>query len=706
MSAERLRFSPDILARLGEELVPDVDQGIIELVKNAYDADASVCTVELATAADGAGSIHIRDTGNGMTEASLRDGWLVIGRSGKRKKSPTSRFGRMPVGDKGLGRLAALRLGRRVILRTRPRSEPGVEYQLALDWDAFDGARVIEDVPIEVSRSTSDQGHGTDILVEDLKTPFSRSTANKLARGLILLADPFIDEVGGDAERRITGGSADPGSTADGAYEPDPGFKPDFLSEEFEELARKVRQSYFGDAEYRIQAILDETGRAMFRLLDWKGDILHEQTPEEGYAAPPFVFDLWAFILEGGRFSNKTATMAEVKTWLANVGGVHVYEDGIRVPPYGGPGDDWLDLNLRRARNPELRPSTNTAVGRVRLSNLDRSLVQKTDRIGYIENEAFAELRRCCGDALEWAGRVRTRERDARRQAERQAERQKTEKAATRLEAVLTKTVPTTSRKQVEDAIQQYVKDVDRDTKSLRQELQLYRSLATAGMTSAVFSHEIGRPLTLIDGAIKTILKLIPADQQEAAATRISRIAEAKRRVNSFVSIPLGLLAKKKRRPGRVTVNNAVQGLARMIEPIMAYYRVTLELELTDDYTDIAGSDALIDAVCLNFVMNSINAFQREGRHQADRRIWISTSYDGASVILSVRDNAGGIDGVELLDIWLPGVTTEAEGTGFGLTIVRDSVADAGGTVEAVGLTDAGGAQFTVRIPPMRQLFE
>lgn len=702
MSAERLRFSPDILARLGEELVPDVDQGIIELVKNAYDADASVCTVEFKTDSGGVNSIIIHDTGNGMTEAGLRDGWLVIGRSGKRQKTPTPRFGRMPVGDKGLGRLAALRLGRRVFLRTRPIKEPGVEYQLTLDWGAFDDARVIEDVSIEVKSSNTDRGHGTDILVEDLKTPLSRSTANKLARGLILLADPFIDELDGGQDDARTVESA----TLDTIFEPDPGFKPDFLSEEFKELARKVRRSYFGDAEYRIQAVLEEAGQATFRLLDWKGDVLHEQKPEEPYRSPPFVFDLWAFILDGGRFSNKTATMAEVKAWLANVGGVHIYEDGIRVPPYGGSGDDWLDLNLRRARNPELRPSTNTAVGRVRLSNLDRSLVQKTDRIGYIENEAFGELRRCCGDAMEWAGRLRTRERDQRRQAERQADRQKTEKAATRLEAVLTKAVPLTDRKLVEDAIQQYVKDVDRDTKSLRQELQLYRSLATAGMTSAVFSHEIGRPLTLIDGAIKTILKLIPAEQQEAAATRISRIAEAKRRVNSFVSIPLGLLAKKKRRAGRVTVNAAVLSLATMIEPIMAYYRITLELDLTEGYTDIAGSDALIDAVCLNFVMNAINAFQRDGRHQADRRIWISTAYDGAAVILSVADNAGGIDGVDLADIWLPGVTTEAEGTGFGLTIVRDSVADAGGTVEAAALTETGGAQFTVRIPPMRQLFE
>ena len=42
-----LKFSPDILRRLGEELVPDIDQGIIELVKNGYDADATTCTIAI-----------------------------------------------------------------------------------------------------------------------------------------------------------------------------------------------------------------------------------------------------------------------------------------------------------------------------------------------------------------------------------------------------------------------------------------------------------------------------------------------------------------------------------------------------------------------------------------------------------------------------------------------------------------------------------
>jgi hypothetical protein len=59
--SDGFRFSPDILARLGEELVPDADQGIVELAKNAYDADATVCTVRLDAVHSGRGTISIND---------------------------------------------------------------------------------------------------------------------------------------------------------------------------------------------------------------------------------------------------------------------------------------------------------------------------------------------------------------------------------------------------------------------------------------------------------------------------------------------------------------------------------------------------------------------------------------------------------------------------------------------------------------------
>jgi signal transduction histidine kinase len=692
---DHLRFSPDILRRLGEELVPDIDQGIIELVKNAYDADATVCTVDLREIASGKGSIQISDNGSGMTEKDIRDGWLVIGRSGKKQKALTSVFHRVAVGDKGLGRLAALRLGRKVTLKTSSISQPSSSHQLKIDWEEFDRAKTVEDVPLKVQTSKLSRLPGTEILIEGIAAKLSKTTVNRLARSLILLSDPFAK-----LERQ----NAIKTSTKSGR-KVDPGFAAVLHTPEYKDLQAKVGKSYFDDAEYRICAELNDAGKAIFKILDWRGETLHELEQKEIYDSIPFRFDLWVFLLKGESFSTRKSTVGEVRDWLSTMGGVHIYEDGIRVPPYGGAGNDWLEINLRRARSPEVRPSTNTSVGRVKFSNANRAFVQKTDRVGYIENAPFLALRRCCGDALDWAARVLVRDRDDKRRQERARREQKSAKATKSLEIVLSKTVPTTERKKVEDAIATYVKETEKEAKSLRDELQLYRSLATAGMTSAVFAHEIGRPLKLIDDAMKSLLRMIPADEKEKAQNKLDRVRTQKEKLNSFVSIPLRLLSKEKRRIGKIDINQCVTKLAALLAPICDYYKVSLKLVLTEKYSAVRGSEALIDGVVLNFILNSIAAFQRENFHQQDRKIEVMTDYDGRDVSISVQDNAGGIDGITVDDVWLPGATTAPDGTGFGLTIVRDSVQDLGGEVEVQPLTERGGALFVVSIPAMRDLF-
>ena len=68
MSTARIRFSTEILKRLGEELNPSLDKGVLELVKNAYDADATKCTVELQSTDAAGGVVFVKDNGDGMTD--------------------------------------------------------------------------------------------------------------------------------------------------------------------------------------------------------------------------------------------------------------------------------------------------------------------------------------------------------------------------------------------------------------------------------------------------------------------------------------------------------------------------------------------------------------------------------------------------------------------------------------------------------------
>ena len=68
-------------------------------------------------------------------------------------------------------------------------------------------------------------------------------------------------------------------------------------------------------------------------------------------------------------------------------------------------------------------------------------------------------------------------------------------------------------------------------------------------------------------------------------------------------------------------------------------------------------------------------------------------------VEVSIADSGPGIIGVALDEIWLPGVTARVDGTGLGLTIVRDTVRDMGGEVNALSPGKLGGAEFLVRLP-------
>lgn len=108
-SKAQFRFSTDILSRLGEELNPNPDQGILELVKNSYDADSIKCTIELLDTSLIGGTIHIIDDGDGMDIDGIKNGWLLLGKSNKLIRGKSS-LERIPAGSKGLVKLIALNL--------------------------------------------------------------------------------------------------------------------------------------------------------------------------------------------------------------------------------------------------------------------------------------------------------------------------------------------------------------------------------------------------------------------------------------------------------------------------------------------------------------------------------------------------------------------------------------------------------------------
>lgn len=682
------RFAPSILGRLGEELVPNLDQAIIELIRNSYDADASECLVEIKIDPQMGNVIRVSDDGSGMTESIIKNNWLVLGGSSKESRKITPK-GRRTVGDKGLGRLAALRAGLSTEMITRHVSESENEaHSISIEWSKFDKAEVVEDVGLPIGKATR-AAPGTTTILKGIKKSLGKSETDRLGRSIVLLNSPFQ-------------GKAD--------------FRVNLVAPDFPDLEARVRKGYLEDAEYVLRAELLPDGQGYAEVLDFKGEVLYSayskdwlmKQPENPtiYSAPPAKFDLYSFVFNRNAFAGRGSTMAEVKSWLRVVGGVHFYHRDFRVPPYGDPGHDWLDMNLSRVRSPEERPSTNTSVGRVVVEDPDGILTQKTDRVGFIESDEFLEIRRFAKDALEWFARRRLRDAEARRDLQRKEIRGAPAKARVDLLNAITKSLPVEEQNSAIQALDKLEKNYERELRATREDLVLYRSLATAGTTAAVFAHEIGKPIRTIAGSEKAIRRRVK-DKSESIYGNVSAsldlIVSASERLSRFAAMQIDFLKREKRRHGLVNINKVIKELHDLWKPILEDAKIELHLmPYKNDEAIIFGAEALVETIVTNCLTNSVGAFERPGARTKDRFIRIKANVEGSTVSVEVEDNGPGID-MEIDEIWLPGKTTRQEGTGFGLTIVKDSVLDLGGTYSASNVNETG-ANFKFVFPLVSNL--
>lgn len=683
MGEASLRFATDILKRLGEELNPNPVRGIIELVRNSYDADATKCEIELDNVNDIGGTIKIIDNGDGMSENEILNGWLVLGKSSKTQNRET-RLGRLPVGDKGLGRLAAIRMGSKTSLFTKPYGNGKYEYSLDIDWRDYEKADIVESVLLNIKKfkSSSKSPSGATIIIKDLTIPFNRNDIKRLARELVMLSDPFSDNP--------------------------TGFQIILKAPEYEDLAQKVKNRYFDDAEFKLIASVDSDGRAKAQLKDWQDNLLYEGSHEEirkknkttVYKCPPSEFNLWAFILDKKTFSSRPSSKSEVQDWLTSFGGVHLYIHGIRVAPYGDPGSDWLDMNLSRARSPELRPSTNTSIGRVTLYDDHNEFVQKTDRSGIVEGQAFNELKRFAKDTLDWMARRRIEERDKKRTKQRTQAPKKVEMARKSVQKSI-KTLPAPTQRKFEKEFTKYEKAVENETKVLRKEVQLYRTLSTTGITAAVFAHETKQPIAIINKNAHLTDRRGTAKwgktYSDVLGVFIERILRQATTLQSFTGLTLSYVAHEKRRNSKNEIHKIIKNTIKIFNSLIAERKVTMKIMLTEGNPYLHCSEAAIESILANLVINSLCAFEQSPSR--NRIIEIATDTNENFLIIYIRDNGPGIVEIDLKDIWLPGVTSYPNGTGLGLTIVKDTINDLSGNIKAVKKCELGGAEFIIELP-------
>lgn len=432
-----LHFEIDswVVFQLGEQLVTDVVQAIVELVKNCYDADATFSKVTINTKespgepfqyTSAPGYVLIEDNGTGMTDERIRHGWLHISSSHKRAFKEERRLtprGRTPLGDKGLGRLCTQRLGTNVEILTRAEGAATGRH-VAFSWADFRAGRSLSQIKIH-SEPLKREEVGTSLVVSDLNDAeqwASEGTLERLQNGLSRLISPYQSvrdfyvsvtvngvplELADIAEEVRNAASIRYALSSDGkVFKVKGRYRLDFLRPPVSQKQEQERFRELVDADggAALAKFLLEDGRAKdlgFRkaklpwFLEFETEKVLEEMPELArvnsvLANPgPFEGEVDSFDLgdDSSRPTDVFNRAADFRKYINQMHGIRVYRDGfgIRVD------EDWLGLGKQwtSARSYYGLKPANT-LGFIAITARDNPTLQETtNREGFTDTPHF-----------------------------------------------------------------------------------------------------------------------------------------------------------------------------------------------------------------------------------------------------------------------------------------------------------------------------
>ena len=416
---------------IGRENVSNAEGALIELVKNAHDADATNAFIIFDEQ-----DLYIVDNGNGMTGDVIEDAWMTIGTDNK-EINPYTEKKRVKAGAKGIGRFAMDRLGNATLMHTVPKGK-SAGFRWQVDWESFEaGAKSISDVTADYSgvsdlalSSVLPSGfsntigasikNGTVIHISGLRDKWSKDDITKLYQNLetlvssieqddftiTLFATDFPSEFGlvnsiseDDFDSKIL-------ATYDSRTKK---IQATIYRNELDVAA--LNKKYAGVFDYPSMRAFPYDLET-FRKGSYKKDYdLYELIPGlRDYSddvealgdfsmtvifmknQPPSGKDLEKFPYKNTDYSRR-------KEWLSHFGGIKVFRDNFRVRPYGEVGDDWLKLGQRKAKSPGgagqaptgFRFGPNQLSGGINISRIKNlQLEDKSSREGIKENDTFS----------------------------------------------------------------------------------------------------------------------------------------------------------------------------------------------------------------------------------------------------------------------------------------------------------------------------
>ncbi len=741
LSHGTLKFSVEgrLLRELGERLVKQPEVALIELIKNAYDADAPSCDVIYRVDSD----VTITDTGHGMTLDEFRRGWMTIGSSAKAAEPTTREYGRNVTGEKGIGRFAVRFLGTRLALTSiayDPDRRVRTRLTADFDWPAFDREDDLANVkvPYTLVEAEPTDAIGTVLHITQLRAPAALVKLKTVRNAVLSVVSPYgalLPENDGSAEspKRRRGRTADPGFsvTIQPADESagDPSAHGNIAATVLANAVLRAHLTLRGDRlDLRVyrrsekRPLLRVNERYVHMIGDVTADIRFLPVREGSFAGLPV----------DGRIA---------RAWAKEHGGVAVFDRAFRVLPYGTEADDWLQLDAdhaKRLREPRstlakkhltmsdaertstttnymLRlPYANQLIGVVQVAGVrgvhatkrEHGLVAAADRQGFVANAAFAQLFDVIRGAVEAIAAI-----DRKLQLEQEALDYKTTLRKLRAEtraAVREINANPRIRADVKKRLVQHLVGAqaaaDETAQRARDREERLEVMGLLGIVAGFMTHEFGVALDELERGKKKIATLAtrdPALREVVKALDVHLVS-----LREFVLYSQGYIRGASAVPERVySARPRIQQAIRIFGKYATDRDIAIVLDVVNTVDAPRVPVALYNGVVLNLYSNALKAVMSRAGHDV-RQIAFRAWNDKTFHTLEVSDTGIGIPSALRNRVFEPLFTTTegnqdllGSGMGLGLSLVRKGVESFGGTVEIVDPPAGFATCVRVRLP-------
>ena len=711
-----VRFSVDagIINRLGMELVARHETAVSELVKNAYDADATKVKILFKDASNIGGTLEIHDNGSGMTREQLINGFMRLSSSEKMHFPLSPKYNRKRAGKKGIGRFSAQRLGQKLTIITQT-IDSQQALKITINWDNFLGDSDLLSITNQISFMDKVQDEGTILIIEQLRDSWSKAQIERVYRYASEILQPFPLS---KTKKEVK--SLD-----------DPGFKLNCIKIDNgkRETIADEQTMFFEHSLAEIGGRVDNEGN-MFVTIKSKKLAYNEKTFLLNKDEPLEVLrnvslKAYYFIYGESDISKQVETLIREKA--KDEGGIRLYRNGFRVLPYGESDDDWLGLDASVRRRTILPVhGNNNFFGFIEVNNdYGEQFEETSSREGLLNNDAFKELMKfgyqVITDAVLKIAEVRGVKQKTNQKVWKKEPEEIISEAISELKEIIENpnqdnfveqqdSQSYTKNKLLE--IAQELETAQKEQKERKQEfikeMNLLRILAALGLTIGEFIHEIKQYQSALQHDIKNIQNSTTLENVFHVNQRVKANLEGLSTYVSYFDEAFSENVQRELKP--IELRTVVQALKSTLQADITKRRIQFIEPKFNGYNlyTIAMHKSEWASILFNFYTNSRKAINRV---KVDGKIFIECGKVYNTVYLEFSDNGDGIQLENREKIFNAFYTTsvpvgkivktheEMTGTGLGLKIVRDIITSYGGKIFVKEPTKGYSTTIRIELP-------